>query len=170
MKWNQWRQWLRFRSDDDFAAELESHLALETERLMREGMSAEDARLAARRAFGNTTASRERFREARVGYALETLAQDVRYGLRTMRRSPGFTTIAVLSLAIGIGANTTMFGAIDALLIRTPAHVKDADRIHRVYFDVPNGEGGTCRHRERRVQDVRRASRSRRRFRGRCRV
>ncbi len=143
MRWNQWRQWLRLRSDDDFAAELESHLTLETERLMREGMSAEDARLAARRAFGNTTASRERFHEARLGHALETFAQDVRYGLRAMRRSPGFTAIAVLSLAIGIGANATMFGAIDSLLIRTPAHVKDADRIHRVYFEVPNGEGGT---------------------------
>ena len=89
MRWNQWRQWLRLRSDDDFAAELESHLTFETERLMREGMSAEDARLAARRAFGNTTASRERFHEARLGHALETFAQDVRYGLRAMRRSPG---------------------------------------------------------------------------------
>ena len=144
MRWNQWRQWIRFRSDDDFSAEVESHLAFEAERLMRDGMSAEDARLAARRAFGNTTASRERFHEARPGRTLESLAQDVRYGLRTMRRSPGFTAIAVASLAIGIGANATMFGAIDTLLIRTPAHVKDADRIHRVYFEVPNGDGGTA--------------------------
>jgi predicted permease len=144
MRWNQWRQWIRFRSDDDFSAEVESHLAFEVERLVRDGMSPEDARLAARRAFGNTTASRERFHEARLGRSLESLAQDVRYGLRAMRRSPGFTAIAVASLAIGIGANATMFGAIDALLIRTPAHVKDADRIHRVYFEVPNGDGGTA--------------------------
>jgi predicted permease len=137
-----WRQWFRLRSDDDFAAEVDSHLALEIDRLMREGMSAEAARFAARRAFGNTTASRENFHEARFGHTLESLGQDIRYGLRTMRRSPGFTAIAVLSLAIGIGANATMFGAIDTLLIRTPAHVKDADRIHRVYFDVPNGNGG----------------------------
>jgi hypothetical protein len=66
-----WRQWFRLRSDDDFAAEVDSHLALEIDRLMREGMSAEAARFAARRAFGNTTASRENFHEARFGHTLD---------------------------------------------------------------------------------------------------
>ena len=144
MRWNQWRQWIRLRPTDDFAAEVESHIQLEVERLMRDGMSEEEARFAARRAFGNTTTSRENFHEARLGHTLESIGQDVRYGLRAMRRSPGFTAIAVLSLAIGIGANTTMFGALDTLVIRTPAHVRDAERIHRVYFEGPNGNGGTA--------------------------
>jgi predicted permease len=141
-----WTRWIRRRSDDDFAAELESHLALETERLVRSGMSAEEARFAARRAFGNMTAPREHFHDARPGAALESVAQDVRYGLRAMRRAPGFTAVAVASFAIGIGANTTMFGAVDALLFRTPAHVRDADRIHRVYFEMPGSRGPLTNH------------------------
>jgi predicted permease len=144
MRLSLWKRWIRRRSDDDFAAEVESHIALEVERLVRGGMSEDDAHFAARRAFGNTTAARERFHQSQAGSGLESLAQDVRYGLRAMRHSPGFTSIAVASLAIGIGANTTMFGAIDTLLVRTPAHVKDADRIHRIYFEVPNENGGTA--------------------------
>jgi putative ABC transport system permease protein len=140
-----WTRWFRLRSTDDFAAEVESHISMETDRLMRGGMSEDDARYAARRAFGNTTSSREQFREARTGAWFETLMQDVRYGLRAMRRSPGFTAIAVASFAIGIGANTTMFGAIDTLLFRPPAHVIDADLIHRVYFAVPDGRGSPAR-------------------------
>ena len=135
---DRWTQWLRRRSDDDFAAEIESHLAMEVERLVRGGMSEADARFAARRAFGNTTARREDFHERQRWSGLESVAQDVRHGLRAMRRAPGFTAIAVASLAIGIGANTTMFGAIDMLLVRTPAHIQDAPRIHRVYFEMPS--------------------------------
>ena len=92
-------------------------------------MSAEDAQFAARRAFGNPTAAREHFREHRPGWTLESIGQDVRYGLRAMRRNPAFTVIAVTSLALGIGANTTMFSVIDAILLKTPAHVQDAARI-----------------------------------------
>jgi predicted permease len=138
MRWSQWTRWIGRRSADDFAAEIESHLGLEVERLVRGGMSETDARFAARRAFGNTTARREEFHERRRWSGLESVAQDVRYGLRAMRRAPGFSAIAVASLAIGIGANTTMFGAIDMLLVRTPAHIQDAARIHRVYFGVPS--------------------------------
>ncbi len=141
MRWTQWLRRFVRRSDDDFAAEIASHLAMEEERLLRSGMSAGDARFAARRAFGNATARREEFHESRRGARIESLAQDVRYGLRSMRHAPGFTAIAVASFAIGIGANTTMFGAIDALLLRTPAHVRDADRIHRLYFATPGRDG-----------------------------
>jgi putative ABC transport system permease protein len=140
---NKWKQWLRRRSDEDFAAEIESHLALEVERLVRGGMSDDDARFAARRAFGNTTTRREEFHEHKRWSGLESVAQDVRHGLRAMRRTPGFTSIAIASLAIGIGANTTMFGAIDMLLVRTPAHIRDAARIHRVYFDTPRSGAAT---------------------------
>src|SRR5689334_13661877 len=76
MRWNQWRQWIRLRPTDDFAAEVESHIQLEVERLMRDGMSEEEARFAARRAFGNTTTSRENFHEARLGHTLESIGQD----------------------------------------------------------------------------------------------
>jgi len=98
-------------------SEIESHIAMEVERLMRAGMSAEEAQFAARRAFGNTTAAREHFREHRPGWTMESIGQDVRYSLRAMRRNPAFTFIAVISLALGIGANTTMFSVIDAILL-----------------------------------------------------
>src|SRR5688572_21285241 len=71
----------------------------------------------------------------------ESLAQDVRVGLGAMRRRPGVSVIAVAALAIGIGANVTMFAAIDALLVRTPPHVQHAERIHRVYFEFPSADG-----------------------------
>jgi predicted permease len=129
-------QWLRPRSNEDFASEVESHIAMEVDRLIAMGMSEHDARSAARRAFGNPTSVREQFHDTRWPL-LESIAQDIRYGLRGMRRNPGFTAIAVISLAIGIGANTTMFGTLDALLLSGPAHVVDADRIHRLYFVVP---------------------------------
>jgi len=141
MRWKRWRGWFWRRSDEDFGAEIESHLAMEEDRLVRGGMRAEDARLAARRAFGNTTARKEEFHERRPGTRVESLAQDIRYGLRSMRHTPAFTAVAVASFAIGIGANTTMFGAVDALLIRTPDHVRDADRIHRLYFAMPDRDG-----------------------------
>jgi predicted permease len=141
MWWNQWTRWLRRRSDNDFAAEIESHLAMEVDRLVTSGMSRDEALFAARRAFGNVTSRQEQFHESRVGSGFESLGQDVRHGARSMLRTPGFTAVAVASLAIGIGANTTMFGAIDALLFRPPAHVQDAARIHRVYFEVPGATG-----------------------------
>jgi predicted permease len=140
MWWAFWRRWAR-RSTDDFAAEIESHIAMEADRLMRAGMSAEEAQFAARRAFGNPTAAREHFREHRPGWTLESIGQDARYSLRTMRHNPAFTVIAVASLALGIGANTTMFSVIDAILLKTPAHVLDASRINRVYFAVPGPDG-----------------------------
>jgi len=140
MRWGFWKWWTR-RSSNDFAAEIESHIAMEVERLMRAGMSAEEAQFAARRAFGNTTAAREHFREHRPGWTMESIGQDVRYSLRAMRRNPAFTFIAVISLALGIGANTTMFSVIDAILLKTPAHVQNAGTINRVYFAVPGPDG-----------------------------
>ena len=79
----------------------------------------------------------------RRGPTLESIGQDVRYALRGLRRNPAFTTIAIASLALGIGANSTIFGIIDAMLLRAPAHVRDVDRIQRLYFDMPNPSGGT---------------------------
>jgi len=118
----------RRRAADDFAMEIESHLAMETERLVRSGMTPEDAAFAARRAFGNATSVRERFRNAQPAAWLERLIQDVRYGLRAMRRSPGFAAVAVLSVAVGIGANAAIFATINELVMkRLP--VSDSDQL-----------------------------------------
>ena len=138
-----WRFWTQRRSDADFAEEVESHIEMEVDRLVASGMSENEARFAARRAFGNVWRARERFHEGARAKRLESLSQDVRYALRSLRNTPLFTAVAVASLAIGIGANTTMFGTIDAMLLRAPAHVHDADRVNRVYLAMPKADGGT---------------------------
>ena len=108
----------RRRKESDFQTEIESHIRLETDRLIAEGMSPGEARDAARRAFGSPTAVAERFHDSRSFAWLEQLSQDVTYGLRNLRQSPGFAAVAIVSLALGIGVNIAAFGLLDALLIR----------------------------------------------------
>jgi len=129
------------RSDAEAAREIAAHLALLEDDYRRRGMSPDEARLAARRAMGSVAHAQDLHRDARTYVWIDDAGRDVAHGLRSLRRTPGFTAIAVITLALGIGANTAIFSVISAVLLR-PLPYRDAGRLVQVFAPQPNLPGG----------------------------
>jgi len=143
-----WFRLLRFRlsrllnlraADEDLAEEIRSHIEIETQENIARGMSPEEARRVARIKFGSLVTAREQSREAWGFRWLEELGQGLRFAFRSFRRSPGSTSAAVLTLALGLGVGTAVFSVVNALLFK-PLQYKDPDRLVMVW-SVNHQEG-----------------------------
>ena len=104
---------------DEIHEELQFHVTMRTDEYARRGLAASQARREALRRFGNPSVIQDRGYDVRGGGVLETMIQDVQYGVRQLRRQPSFSIVAILTLALGIGVSTALFSVIDAALLRT---------------------------------------------------
>lgn len=128
--------WPTGKRDTDLERELRSDLELEEEEQRERGLPSEEARYAAQRAFGNPDLIREQMREVWAWNRLESLRRDLRYGLRTLRRTPGFTFIAIVVMALGIGANVALFTVVHSVLLK-PLPYRNPGRLALIYEADP---------------------------------
>src|SRR5580704_2567934 len=134
-----WRRFFkRADADADLTEELEAHLQHEVDENLARGMSVEEARRRARVKLGSVRRVRETVWERNSLEWLETMLGDLRYAIRTLIRTPGFTVTAVLVMALGIGANVTLFTVVRSVLLK-PLPYRDPDRLIQFYEQSPNG-------------------------------
>jgi hypothetical protein len=131
----------RSQVEQELDEELRYHLDRQIEERISKGVAPEEARYAAMRAMGGVEQRKEACRDMRHLKRLEDLAQDLRYAIRTLFRNPVFSVVALLTLALGVGANTAIFSVINAVLLR-PLPYKDADRLVAI-FATPAGQAQT---------------------------
>ncbi len=130
----------RKRTAEDFAEEIKAHLELEADDLRGEGMSDEESQRRARVEFGNVPLAKEKFRLRGRWQALDKFARDLRFGMRSLLKSPGFTLTAILTVALGVGANTAVFSVMNAVLLKS---LPVADPQHLVYLRISSPPRGT---------------------------
>ena len=126
------------KRDDDLDEEIRAHLAMAAADRVARGESAKDAADAARREFGNVGHVKEVTRDMWAGVWLDRLFQDLRFAIRSLKRAPAFTAIAIATLALGIGANTAMFTVVNGVLVR-PLPFHDPDQLVLVAYSPPRG-------------------------------
>ncbi len=130
----------RRRRYDDLSVSIQEHIEERTDELVEEGMPRAQAEQAARREFGNVTLIQERSREAWQWPALESILADLKFAFRRLRKSPGFAVTVLLTLAIGIGANTTVFSVVNGVLLR-PLPYPEPQQLVQLRLNAPGAPG-----------------------------
>src|SRR5437588_1228177 len=128
--------------EENLDDELQFHIAMRTQEFIAAGMTPEDARRQAGRLFGNQTLLKERTRDKDTIGWIETLGQDLRHGVRILAKNRGFTTAAVLTLALGIGANTAIFSVVNGVLLNSLPY-RQADQLVALYSATAKGDKST---------------------------